>query len=264
MVKILKLFKKLMLPKKAVIIGIIFSLGFTTFSILLFNASETHVSRGHDQANVVIFSKEDDTTLITALSLDTEAIDLDIITEDTIDEEFNEELIKNTDVIVVDRFLPKEVDQLTLLKCYVNGTNASCGLIFFGGLRNDDTAKNDFSSDQIDQIASLLPVKVTEDVETAPSDAAEEDHKIQVALKEELQEEKDKNPSKVNILVKHISWTSCPLIANLFLDIYEIFKIKRVIPLSSQNFFLFDFFSNNSELLFSFRFMPINESAFAL
>lgn len=199
------------LSKKAVAISIIVIFGVTVFSILLFLPHSSLVPRDHPTANVLILSKKDESSLITSLEID-KAIDLTIVSENAT-EEFSEELLQFSDVIVIDRYLPLEATDLALLVRYVDGTKAEKGLIFFGALNNDDQQEDDFTDAQITSIAPLLPIQFDPDYKSSTSETSEGDYKIQVAMNSEIEQEKAQDKANSNVLVRDIAWTSSPLLS---------------------------------------------------
>ena len=174
-------------------------------------------ARDHEKAKVIFFSDDKDSPLLTSLEIDSSIIDLVILTEINIDDKLDADLLENTDVIVIDSFMPEKAEDLHLLKSYVNGTNGKLGLIFFGGLKNDKEEKDDFSDLQINLISDLLPVKLDSDYKVSTDDTGEEDYKIQVAMNSDIEEEKNTDKEDAHILVRDIAWTSCPLISKRML-----------------------------------------------
>ena len=68
------------LPKKPIIIALIIVVSFSIYAMILYSIPITTSNRDHEVANVVVFSKGKDTSLITSLEMDAEAIHLTIIT----------------------------------------------------------------------------------------------------------------------------------------------------------------------------------------
>lgn len=197
--------------RSSLIILLFVLIGYIIFSVLLYSIPIEN-TRDHEKVNVVLFSNKKDSSLITSLEIDSAIIDLTIITEKNLDKDFNEELLQHSDVVIIDRYMPKEDADILLLKSYINGSNDKLGLIFFGGLKNDKE-EDDFSDTQIDLISSVLPVKLDKESKVSTDDTSKESYKIQVAMNSELEEEKNENNEEAHILVRDISWTSCPLIS---------------------------------------------------
>jgi len=200
------------IPKKSLLIVFSILVGYVLFSVIIYSIPIEEV-RDHDQASVILFTNKKDSSLITALEIDSTVIDLIILTEKNVDEKFNENLLKASDVVIIDRFLPENENKILLLKSYINGTNSDLGLIFFGGLKNDKEEDDDFSDLQITLFSDLLPVKLNNDYDVSTDDTSEEDYKIQVAMNNVIEEEKNTNKENAHILVRDIAWTSCPLIS---------------------------------------------------
>lgn len=200
-------------PVKSILIIALIITGYIVFSIVLFFSPLKNIDRKHETANVILFSKNDNISLIISLKIDSEAIHLNLITENNIDSKFNEFVLKSTDVVIIDRSLPNGVQDLLLLKSYINGEKKDIGLIFFGAINNEETINDDFSSVLINMISDLLPIELSSNFKVSTDDASEADYKIQVTLNEEIQNQKTQEISKANILVKYISWKSCSLIS---------------------------------------------------
>lgn len=192
-------------------------MGFIIFAVVLFSIPSLPVDRNHENANVVIFSKGTETSLITSLSIDTDAINLTIITKDNINQVFNENLLDHTHVIIIDRYMPTDVADLHLLRSYINGTNGILGLLFFGGLKNDLTETDDFSDEQINIISQVLPVAINAGYNVSTDETSEDDYKIQIAVNTAVENQLVTDKATSNILVRHISWTSSPLISKRIL-----------------------------------------------
>lgn len=204
------------IPKKTVAIVIIGIIVFTIFSLILFTPHSSLIQRNHETANVLIFTKEQDSSLISSLNIDS-AIDLTIISDANFDTVFNEELLKNTDVIIIDRYLPEKNSDLTILISFIDGTKGNIGMVFFGALNNDDKEENDFTALQINKIAPLLPDKMDDTYLSSTSDTGDEDYKIQIAMSSEVESVRISDKPNSNILVRDIAWTSSPLISKRML-----------------------------------------------
>lgn len=200
------------LSKKSIGILIVFIILFSIFAAVLFSPEIGHIEREHETANVVIFSKEKDTNLIKSLKIDSNAISLTVITEENFDEKWDEKNYDSMDVIIIDRFLPNDINDLRELISNVNGSQNNCGLIFFGAILNDKD-KSDFNAQQTSLISPILPIKIESDTNTSTDDRAKGDYKIQVTLNEDIREEKQQNREDTNVLVRDIAWPSCPLIS---------------------------------------------------
>ena len=90
--------KKPEISKKSILIVIIIIVGFIAFSFALFSSPKEFKQREHETANVVLFSKGEDESLIKALNIDTDAIHLTLITESNIKNAFNEKLLTRKEV----------------------------------------------------------------------------------------------------------------------------------------------------------------------
>ncbi len=209
--------RKLDIPKKTIVKLLISSVCIIVFVAVLFSVPSITIRRDHGQANVLLFSKGDDTSLTTSLQIDTEAINLTIITQSNIDSNFNEDLLAYTDVIIIDRFMPSKISDLHILRAYINGTNSSIGLIFFGGLKNDLTKPDDFSDEQINMISPLLPATISPSYQVSPDDTSDASHKIQISMNKNIENQVLTDREHSNILVRHIAWTSSPLISKRML-----------------------------------------------
>lgn len=201
-----------MVNKKVIGYGILAILGFSMFSVILFMPHASLIDRKHETANVLLFSSERNSALTRSLKIDEEAIDLTILTSDDMSD-FDEDLLKNTDVVIIDRYMPENTDDLTLLRRYINGTTDDLGLIMFGAFLNDEEVDDDYTDTQIDAISDLLPVSLASDTETSTNEASEAHYKIQAALEPEIEQEKAENKEESHILVRDIAWTSGPLIS---------------------------------------------------
>ncbi|MGV9174097.1 MAG: hypothetical protein ACOC35_16230 [Promethearchaeia archaeon] len=200
------------LSKKAIAILIIFIILFVIFATVLFSPEIGHIEREHGTANVLLFSKQKESPLSRSLNIDENAIDLTIVTEENYEEKWKEEIYKNSDVIVVDRFLPENITKLRQLISRINGSDENYGLIFFGGTIHD-AEQSDFTSEQISVLNPILPFEINSNTNTSTDDRAESDYKIQVTLNEDVKEGKEQKKDKANVLVRDIAWTSCPLIS---------------------------------------------------
>jgi len=209
--------RKVNISKKNLAILLIGIVGFTVFVAVLFSVPSITINRQHEQANVVLFAKSEDSSLITSLQIDSEAINLTVITKDTINTKFNEDLLNHTDVIIIDRYLPTNTNDLHLLRGYINGTNSSLGLVCYGGLKNDPSEADDFNDEQINILEPLLPASITPDYNVSSSDTSDDEYKIQIAMHNELQDQLSTDRQNANVLVKYISWTSSPLISKRML-----------------------------------------------
>ena len=205
------------ISKKNIAFIIISILGIVVFVSVLFSLPSITVYRQHEQANVVLFSKGEDTSLITSLKIDKEAINLTVITQSNLASLFDENLLKYTNVIIIDRYMPSNSSDLHLLRSYINGTNGRLGLIFFGGIKNDLTLPDDFNDDQINMISPLLPATISPSFTLSSDNKGDDDYKIQIAMNTAVETQLKNDPENANILVKHIAWTSCPLISKRML-----------------------------------------------
>nr|MDO8088906.1 hypothetical protein [Candidatus Sigynarchaeum springense] len=160
-------------------------------------------------ANVLVFSTLPSTPLITSLGVDTDAINVTVVTRERLAlmslAQFNTTLAL-ADVIFVDRFLPGNISFLDLLVSHVNGTLGNDGLVMFGILQKDSTPGNgDFTAAQVNTIAPLLPVDLAATYVNSTSDSASIDYSIQVKVTASI-------PTSSSILTKYIPWGTCPLI----------------------------------------------------
>jgi hypothetical protein len=160
------------------------------------------VRGSRSNSNVILFSRNSDIPLIDSLLVDQDAISLEVVTPDSYDKKILDDL-NEYDVIIIDRFLPQNLNELQTLKSHIDGTRANKGLIFFGFLEND------FHSLQIQTISDLLPVKINPHYndQISTNDTSQEDYKVQITLNNDIA-----NISE-NSIVKLVAWASCPLIA---------------------------------------------------
>ncbi|MFO8019062.1 MAG: hypothetical protein R6U96_10525 [Promethearchaeia archaeon] len=186
---------------------------FAVFTAVLFSPEIGHIEREHAQANVILFSNQKETPLSRALNIDENAINLTVITKNNYDDKWREDIYQLTDVIIVDRFLPQNITDLKKLISNINGTEGNCGFIFFGGIINVGKNENDFTSDQISLIKTILPFGMDSTTNTSTEEKAKTDYKIQITIEEEIKEIKQKDKAEAHILVRHIAWPSCPLIS---------------------------------------------------
>jgi len=162
-------------------------------------------------ANVTVFSRTSDSPLITSLGIDHEAINLTIITNETLlmnSQEHIEAIIENTDVFFVDRYFPANTSITSIVASAVNGTSGNKGMVFFGLLEGDvDHAT-------MASLSGLLPVTILDDYSSQVSTGNTNDpgYKVQVGLVDEV-------PAGSVAISKHIGWTSCPALSRrLVLD----------------------------------------------
>jgi len=205
------------LQKKAYIKISIAAISLIVFAVVLFSIPSLPVDRNHENANVVIFSKGTDTPLITSLNIDTDAINLTVITKDNINQVFNDDLLKSTHVVIVDRYMPTDITDLHLLRGFINGTNGTLGLLFFGGLKNDLTETDDFSDEQINVISQVLPLTLSASYNVSTDESSNEGYKIQIAINSAVENQLITDKANSNLLVRHISWTSSPIISKRIL-----------------------------------------------
>lgn len=201
-----------MVNKKVIGYGLLAIMGFSMFSVILFMPHASLIDRKHKMANVLLFTTEKETALTRSLKIDEEAIDLTLLTSDGMSD-FDEDLLKDIDVIIIDRYMPEKTEDLILLRRYINGTTDNLGLIMFGVFLNDEEKDNDFSDSQINAISDLLPVSLSSDTETSTNETSEANYKIQAALEPDIEQEKAENREESHILVRDIAWTSGPLIS---------------------------------------------------
>lgn len=184
--------------KKSIIIVFLFLLSSLSFSLSIKSA---RAQRNHEIVNVLLLTKYNESSLISSLMIDKESISLTIAKSTNYKDYFDD--LDDFDVFIIDRFLPKNLAELQTLKSHIDGTIDSKGLIVFGFLEND------FTSEQVEAISDLLPVEINPDYNSAisPNDTSNPDYKIQISLNSNVA-----NLSN-NVVIKHIPWTSCPLIA---------------------------------------------------
>ena len=162
-------------------------------------------------SNVILFSLNDDSPLIKSLQIDKETISFEhIITPTTILDLTLGQLIailEQSDVVLVDRFLPSSPEMLHKICEYVNGTVKNLGAVFFGVLSNGNGVEvSDFSSEQINIINTILPVNLSPNYQSSTNNSIETDYKIQTMVPDGFQTEK-------HVLTKSIPWESCPAIS---------------------------------------------------
>ncbi len=206
------MFKKFILPKKLIVLITIVIISVASFSAILFSSPKIFKQREHEVANVLLFSKGKDDSLIDSLGIDSDAIHVTIITKDNIDQKFNEFLLLGTNVVIIDGYMPEKTKDLQLLINYINKKKGEIGLIFFGGLNNDEIEEDDFSNMQINMISEILPVELGTNYKVSTDDASQAERKTQVTLNIEIENQKLSDKANSNVLVKHVEWISSPLI----------------------------------------------------
>ena len=169
----------------------------------------TKAARPGTIAKVLVLSKQETTPLITSLRIDVDAINVTVITNETLSvmsiARFNATLAM-VDVIFVDRFLPETSGYLDLLACHVNGTLGNDGLVMFGFMQKNSTpGVGDFTASQINAIKALFPVDLTVQYVNSTEDSNNPAYSIQVKTAATI-------PPSSEILVKFIPWGTCPLI----------------------------------------------------
>jgi len=160
-------------------------------------------------ASVLVFSTAARTPLTIALGVDTEAINVTVVTSESLAlmslAQFNTTLAL-ADVIFVDRFLPGNLSFLHLLVSHVNGTFGNDGLVMFGILQNGTVpGEGDFSAAQVNAIAPVLPVNLTTGYVNSTGNSSAPGFAIQVETASGV-------PENSSLLVNCIPWNSCPLI----------------------------------------------------
>lgn len=161
--------------------------------------------------NVILFSLNDDTSLIKSLRIDKETVSLkQIITPTTIaDLTINNliSILEQSDVVFVDRYLPSNPEMLHKICEHINGTLKNLGAVFFGVLsKGNGVEVSDFSPEQVNIINSLLPVNLSPNYQSSTNNSIETDYKIQTMVPEGFQ-------TKNHVLTKSIPWESCPAIS---------------------------------------------------
>jgi len=182
--------------KKRSVIGFLLTLGILMLSIGPPVSADTIL-----ETRVVVFSRQTDTILISALKLDSFQIEVNAILtpESLIEYNFTQydRILSEVDVILVDRFLPSNLTYLYRLVEYINGSRDTHGLIMFGIL-NGTTP--DLTPDQVSVISPVLPVELALNYGSSTNDSTQFDFKIQTKLHESIQED--------NFYLKDIPWTS--------------------------------------------------------
>lgn len=160
-------------------------------------------------ANVLVFSSMVRTPLITALGIDTHAINMTVVTPGTLAtmsiDAFNASL-SSVDVIFIDKLLPEDPDFLHLLASHVNGTKGHVGLVVFGFLQNGTIpGVGDMNASQVTTISSVLPVDIPVSYTNSTSDEGASTYAIHL-------EQSPVIPENASILWNCIPWTECPLV----------------------------------------------------
>ncbi|MEX2730103.1 MAG: hypothetical protein Q6353_022875, partial [Candidatus Sigynarchaeum springense] len=180
-----------------------------TLLLPCFAVAPTAAERPDRVANVLVFSTAARTPLILALGVDTEAINVTVVTKESLAmmsfSQFNATLTV-ADVMFVDRFLPQNLSYLELLVSHVNGTLGNDGLVMFGILQNGTVpGEGDFSASQVNAIAPILPVNLTTAYVNSTGNSSAPGFVIQVETAPSV-------PENSSILVNCIPWSACPLI----------------------------------------------------
>ncbi len=154
-------------------------------------------------ANITLFSHASVSPLSVSLGVDTGAVNLTRLSNDTLPTaQALQAIIENTDIFFIDRYFPADQGITSLVASLVNGTAGSKGLVVFGLLENDIDATT------MAAFSSLFPVTILENFTSQVSTDNTNDagYKVQVGLVDEI-------PTGSEAISASIGWTSCPAIS---------------------------------------------------
>ncbi|MBD3352192.1 MAG: hypothetical protein GF364_11955 [Candidatus Lokiarchaeota archaeon] len=174
--------------------------------LFLLNPQEISKVQGSDVelvTEVLLFTKEQDTRLITSINIDKEAIEeLYIISDENIESISLldlENILDKVHVIVIDRWLPSFPDWINLISEYINGTKSNLGLLLFGLMEGDLQAW------QVEIIDHLMPVNLI-DYKNSTGDLSDPNYEVSV------RDRGDEIPDDSKIFIESIYWNSFPSI----------------------------------------------------